>query len=127
MKRILLTALAIMLLAAPVFASDLQKPLTFTWQDDNVKTLGYHWVLFMRGDGEEYDYTKPALTIQWEEGVTDYHTTGTFTITGTGGAKVMRYFVIRAVDASGNVSGDSNEVSKGFILPLNAVYSLTVE
>jgi hypothetical protein len=51
------------------------------------------------------------------------------TVTGNPGDTVTKYFVLRAVDAAGNATGWSNEVSIGFDIPIvmNPPYEFTVE
>ena len=133
MKKIVLMILAIALLmpvlVTPAIAGTTDRQITFSWDDTNFKENGYHWTLFMREEGTSYDYEAiPAATIAWEPGdvAGTYYCEDTFEVTGQGGATVKKYFVLRVVTASGESSGDSNEVNAEFQIPLDPAFNFTV-
>lgn len=90
--KLVLAILAVLFMAAPTLAAD----VTLAWDANNPTPDGYR--LFMRVDGQSYDYTNPA----WQGPET------TCTIADL--AEGTTYaFVVRAFDG-GLESGDSNEV-----------------
>lgn len=111
-----------------VFADSVTKNITFHWNDSNQKTATFFWSLYVRNEGEQYDYMNSIVTIPYVDGQTIFQSTNPFTVEGTvGGEKVKKYFVLRANDGSGNQSGDSNEVEVLFFIPLKAPFSLTID
>ena len=75
--------------------------VTLAW-DANTEPDLAGYAVFMRGEGETYDYDWS----EWEG------TNTTCTIYGLDG-NMHYYFVVRAFDSVGNESGDSNEISTG--------------
>lgn len=127
MKRILSVLLMLIMVFAaawPAAAAQSTKELTFAWDYETPVPDGIEFMLFMRGDGEAYDYANPVLVAAYDAaaGLT---ASDTFTITGTSGAAVTKYFVLRA-RVGVEESGDSNEVSKVFSIPVSAPFTLTV-
>jgi len=92
-------ALAVLCLLLFLFPSlAMSADVTLAWDpvtDDNI--AGYH--IYARETGESYNYDYP----EWEG------STAQATLTGFDGVESY-YFVVRAYDADGEESGDSNEV-----------------
>lgn len=128
MKRLILLSIALVLLSFGfAFGGENTLSLEFAWDDTNEKAEGYKWNLYMRGEGEVYDYTTPALVVPYEAGQTEFVAEGSFTVQGIGNSVVTRYFVIRAENAEGVESGDSNEVVHSFKIPMDAPFSFSVQ
>jgi len=116
MKKSLIV-LAVLLLAAPAFAADLNKSLTFSWNQasaDLPNLAGWGLYVMTASGG-----TKPApISIPYTTGTGPFTASSAFTVTGTPGATVRRYFVLDAVSKNGNRSvGYSNEVFYDFQIP----------
>jgi hypothetical protein len=125
MKKTILI-LAILVLTVSAAGAQMAKEVKFAWDDDNEKAAGYEWLLFMRTEGEAYNYDAPALVVPWTAGMTEYVGTGNFSIDGKPNALARRYFVVRAKSENGVVSGDSNEVYIDVRIPPGKAYNLTV-
>ena len=127
MKRLLII-LAILIFAAPAMAADFTKSITFAW-DQSASDLPnlQGWGLYvMTASGG----TKPAaIAVPYTTGNGPFQASQSFTVTGTPGSTVRRYFVLDAVSLNGNRSGYSNEVFYDFVIPnadVTTPMSLTV-
>ena len=116
MKKTLLIIAAILLVASTSFAADLTKSLTFQWDQatsdlPNLKEWGLYVMTTAGG-------TKTApVVIPYTSGSGPFQVANAFTVTGTPGTTVRRYFVLDAVSKNGNRSGYSNEVFYDFVIP----------
>ena len=102
--------------------------LNLAWEDVNVKDPeSFHWLLFMRGEGEQYNYDSPILTIPYFESQNANYSYETYEIKviGPPGDKITKYFVMRSVDET-RVSEDSNEVDYTFEMPKVPPYIITI-
>jgi hypothetical protein len=126
MKRLFLILLAIAVIAPAVAHADYTQELTFEWQypcsTDCPKDLQFF--LYMRGDGEKYDYAKPVTVVDYDPSV-GMSGEDEFTVSGPPGAKITKYFVLRA-KVGGVESTDSNEANYAFEIPVAAPFSLTI-
>ena len=123
LSYILFLLLIALVVTAPANSTNVS--LTFAWDDDNIKGEDYGWLVFMRGEGETYDYNNPAIRVDYEDGQLEYTATGVFEVTGPANSDVAKYFVVRA--RSGELtSEDSNEVGTEIRIPINSVFNLTV-
>jgi hypothetical protein len=111
----------------PVRAEEISVTVSFTWFDDNVKTQGFYWQIFDRDEEGEYDYSSPTYIIPWIEGETGFSNEKEFVFDGSPGQIVKKYFIMRAVTASGVSSVDSNEGYYYFTIPPEAPYSYTIK
>ena len=117
-KSIAIIFLAMMLFFAPgpASAADFSKQLTFSWDQavsdlPNLKEWGLYVMTTSSG-------TKPApIVVPYTSGNGPFTAASTFTVTGTPGSTVRRYFVLDAVSKNGNRSGYSNEVFYDFVIP----------
>ena len=115
MKKLLIV-IAILLVTSLGFAADFNKNLTFAWDQastdlPNLKEWGLYVMTSSGG-------TKPAaIVVPYTTGTGPFTASSTFTVTGTPGATVRRYFVLDAVSKGLNRSGFSNEVFYDFIIP----------
>lgn len=121
-KRLLLIVL-ILLVPFTVIAADTTKTLNFTWNYDAAQlSIISGWGLYMRatsgGPAEQ--------TIGVQKGST-LTTSQTFTVSGTPGQTVRKFFVLDAVSIDNERSGYSNEVYADFKIPMSAPFNLTVE
>jgi hypothetical protein len=91
MKK-LLVILAVLFFASAAMAADFNKSLTFEWDQ--------------------------ASTVAYTTGNGPFTTSSSFTVTGTPGATVRRYFVLDAVSKNNKRSGYSNEVFYDFVIPI---------
>jgi hypothetical protein len=129
MKKLLLILFMVFAIAFTAFADDKVETLRFTYKQD-AATLSVmsgwqlHWS-DVSGSGyvKALDVPKPAAPGP------SFQTEAALTVTGNPGDTVTKYFVLRAVDAAGNATGWSNEVSIGFDIPIvmNPPYEFTVE
>src|SRR5512137_2025167 len=108
MKKLIII-LAILIFAAPAMAADFSKSLTFAWDQaaadlPNLKEWGLYVMTTPGG-------TKPApIVVPYTTGSGPFQASQSFTVTGTPGSTVRRYFVLDAVSKNGNRSGYSNEI-----------------
>ncbi|CAK0771454.1 exported hypothetical protein [Gammaproteobacteria bacterium] len=115
MKKLFIV-LAILIFASPAMAADFNKSLTFAWDQastdlPNLKEWGLYVMTTSGG-------TKPApIVVAYTTGTGPFTATSSFTVTGTPGATVRRYFVLDAVSKNNNRSGYSNEVFYDFVIP----------
>jgi len=127
MKRLLII-LAILILAAPAMAADLNKSLTFSWNQTSTDLPNLQgWGLYVMTTSGG---SKPApISITYTGGNGPFTTASAFTVTGNPGETVRRFFVIDAVGKNGARTGFSNEVYYDFVFPFADVttpMSLTV-
>jgi len=99
---------------APVSAQD---PVKFQWdyQTESIDQVAGFRLFQKDGDAATYDYDNPILDLSIEDATgVDANTIRTFDqevpIEKPTGKEGTLYFVLRAYDAAGNESGDSNEV-----------------
>ena len=118
-----LAATILFLSSVIALAADTTKTLKFAWDYDSgqlAQVAG--WGLYMRptsgGPAEQ--------TIGVTKGAT-LATSQTFTVTGSPGQTVRKFFVMDAVSSDNERSGYSNEVYFDFKIPLSAPFNLTVE
>ena len=115
MKKLLII-IAILLVTSLGFGADFSKQLTFSWDQastdlPNLKEWGLYVMTSSGG-------TKPAaIAVPYTTGTGPFTASSTFTVTGTPGSTVRRYFVLDAVSKGLNRSGFSNEVFYDFVIP----------
>lgn len=120
MKNLLRALLIVLLFTGSVFADDFTKSLTFAWDQatSDLPNLQGWGLYVMTSSGG----TKPApINVAYTSGTGPFTATQSFTVTGTPGSTVRRYFVLDAVSRSGNRSGYSNEVFYDFVIPFSDV------
>ena len=113
----ILAAMLLLLLAGAALAADFQDSLTFAWEQatGDLPNLA-KWRLHVRGSAGGADAA--LIDIPYTSGAGPTFTTSqTFTVTGTPGATVRRWFVADAVSKNGNASGPSNEIFYDFQIP----------
>jgi len=122
MKKLLI-ALILLVVPFTVLAADTSKTLKFTWEYDSgqlAQVAG--WGLYMRatsgGPAEQTIGVTKGATLTASQ---------TFTVTGSPGQTVRKFFVLDAVSTDNGRSGYSNEVYFDFKIPLSAPFNLTVE
>ena len=109
-----------LIFAAPAMSADFSKPITFAWDQattDLPNLQGWGLYVMTTSGG-----TKPApIPVAYTTGSGPFQASQSFTVTGTPGSTVRRYFVLDAVSKSGNRSGYSNEVFYDFVIPFSDV------
>jgi hypothetical protein len=106
----------VLVLSSLAMAADFNKQLTFGWNQaaadlPNLKEWGLYVMTASGG-------TKPApIVVPYTTGSGPFTAASTFTVTGLSGSVVRRYFVLDAVNKSGDRSGFSNEVFYDFQIP----------
>jgi hypothetical protein len=122
-KKLLLIVMMLLVVPFTVLAADTTKTLKFAWDYDASQLAQISgWGLYMRaisgGPAEQ--------TIGVQKGST-LTTSQTFTVSGTPGQTVRKFFVMDAVSIENERSGYSNEVYVDFKIPMSAPFNLTVE
>jgi hypothetical protein len=115
MKKTLLI-LAMLLMTLPAFAADLTMTLDFAWDQAaaDLPNLA-KWGLYVTPTSGG---TKPApIDVPYTSGTGPFLASSAFTVTGTPGTTVRRFFVLDAVSKGGKRSGVSNEVFYDFVIP----------
>lgn len=128
MKKIL-CIIAILFFTLPVFAADLSMELDFAWEQASADLPNLkEWGLYIMSSSGG---TKPTpIVVSYTSGSGPFTTSSDFTVTGTPGTTVRRYFVLDAVSKNNNRTGFSNEVYYDFEIPYANVttpMSLTVK
>lgn len=115
-KLFVIFALLLLVFAVPATAADFSKQVTFGWDQastdlPNLKEWGLYVMTSSGG-------TKPApIVVPYTSGTGPFTAASTFTVTGTPGSTVRRYFVLDAVSKNLKRSGFSNEVFYDFVIP----------
>lgn len=106
-------------------SGETSETLTYTWDYDAERPADLQFLLFMRDDNGDYDYLSPVAVIDYDEklGLTG---TSEFNISGVPGEDVTKFFVIRA-KTGGETSGNSNEASYTFTIPIQAPFSFSIK
>lgn len=130
MKNLIIAALILFvgLWAVPfVEAQTISKNITFAWDDPNVPNEELEYLLFMRTEGESYDYESPVLTIPYAQSIEtgSSQASGTFSVNADPAEEVVVYFVLRA-KLGDLVSEDSNEVSEILVGPPGRPMNFTI-
>ena len=116
MKKFFLSIIMVLALSSLAMAADFSKQLTFGWDQaaaDLPNLQGWGLYVMTASGG-----TKPApIVVPYTTGNGPFTAASTFTVTGTPGSTVRRYFVLDAVSRNGNRSGFSNEVFYDFVIP----------
>ena len=114
MKEIILLTVVLAVLV-PIICTAAE-PVRFQWDYDS-ETIAKvaTFKLYQRVDDSPYDYSAPAWESPPDDGYTEAGTVRTYDHTMTieipANSEGVLHFVMRAADAAGNESGDSNEVS----------------
>ena len=108
--------LALLILAAPAMAVDFSKSITFGWDQaaTDLPNLAGWGLYVMTASGGTKD---TIIAVPYTSGNGPFQASQSFTVTGTPGSTVRRYFVLDAVSRNGNRSGYSNEVFYDFVIP----------
>ncbi len=107
------------------------KQIRITWMDDNTKTDDFQWLLFVRGESEEFgdpEVTIPIGEASFED--PEYSSSSALIITGPPGGTVKKYFALKAQKGSGEAtktSEFSKEVALTFDIPMAAPYSVIIQ
>jgi hypothetical protein len=116
LKKFFLSLMMVLVLSSLAMAADFSKSITFAWDQaitdlPNLKEWGLYVMTASGG-------TKPApIVVPYTSGNGPFTAASTFTVTGTPGSIVRRYFVLDAVSKNLNRSGFSNEVFYDFVIP----------
>ena len=138
--KLILTLICLFCLAiVPSFASDYSETVTIFWdwsgptpEDSGLASADpmandLEWHLYMRGEGETYDYGNPTVAVPYGQTLS---MDAPIVVEGIGGSSVKKYFVLRAFYDNGE-SGDSNEAFKDFEIPrdspLNLRFTVSVQ
>jgi hypothetical protein len=129
-KLFVLAALTLLLFnVASVAAAEFQKNLTFAWEQEtgDLPNLA-KWRLHVREAAGGVDIV--LIDVPYTVGAGPTFTSAqSFTVVGTPGSTVRRYFVLDAVSKGNEISGPSNEVFFDFAIPFPGVgspFGLTV-
>jgi len=122
MKKTLAVLAMILMFCVPAIAGD--KNLTFEWEHDGIDVAEFH--IYKSMAQGVYDHDMDLLVSLPFEGVSATYTSDAV-LTSPDGQEVTWYFVCTAVDAEGNESGYSNEISQtiDFAAP-NEPYNFSV-
>lgn len=102
------------------------KKIKIVWQDNNVKTEDFQWLLFVRGEGESFG--DPVMTIPIAGAVLEndeYESPVDIFVTGTPGGVVRKYIALKAQRGE-EISDFSEEAHIDFSIPLAAPYGITI-
>lgn len=128
LMAILVIALFSVFAVESVIAADYSEEVTVYWdwagptpEDSGLDSANpiandLEWHLYMRGEGEDY----PASPIAAASYDGTLLLTDAVVITGNHEQTVRKYFVLRAF-YDGSESGNSNEVTKDFVIPGRAI------
>ena len=112
--------------AGVAFAADHSETLEFAWEyAQPTYPEDLQFLLFMRGEDAQYNYDTPIATVNYDEAV-GMRGENEFTVTGAAGETVTKYFVLRA-KTNGIESGNSNEATWDFNIPVSTPFSLTIK
>lgn len=116
--KIFIAALLILFMAMAVQAAEIQKNLTFAWEQATADLPNLDkWKLHVLGSSGA-PTAEQVINIPYTGGAgPSFQADSGFTITGNPGATVRKYFVLTAVSKNANESGRSNEVFFDFVIP----------
>jgi len=107
-------------------STETTKQVKLTWQDPNVKTDNFKWLIYVRGEGETFG--EPVLTVPIADALGEngeYQSTGNYLVTGTPGGVVKKYFALKA--QRGEEKSDfSEEAFADFNIPMSPPYGVVI-
>lgn len=113
MKLLIIYTVLFVMVLVYITCSNAQQTITLKWNANSESDLaGYE--IFMRKEGESYDYSSPI----WKKNLSELADPNNPTAVITDLDENITYmFVAKAFDTDNNESADSNEVTR--ILPVN--------